>query len=119
MGGGVGLDSIARGHHDEPERGDGNAEQIPVGPAKDIQDLGQGEIGDSADHTAQDADGGRERVLCEGGSDIGGQGGRGAGQHSLDQVGEPDQHVGGDEGGGRPCHGHGLDVLDSELGTDI
>ena len=58
-------------------------------------------------------------MLRQGGGDIGGQGGGGAGQHSLDEVGEPDQHIGEDKGGRRPCHGHGLDVLDSGLGMDI
>ena len=119
LGGSVGLDVIARSHHNKPDGSEENTEEISLRPAKNIQDLGEGEIGDTADNTAQNADGGRERVLREGRGDIGSKSSRGARQHTLDEVGEPDHDIGEDQGGGRPCHGHGLDVLDTWLGMDV
>ncbi len=119
MSGSIGLDIIARSHHDKPSRSEENAGKKSLGPAKNIQDLGEGEIGDTADDTAQDADGRCERVLREGRGDIGGKGSCGAGQHTLDKIDEPDHNIGEDQSGGRPCHGHSLDVLDAGLDIGI
>ena len=94
LGGSVGLEIIARSHHDEPNGSEPNAEKISLEPAKNIQDLSEGEIGDTADNTAQNADRRRERMLRENRGDIGSKGSRGARQHTLDKVCEPDHSIG-------------------------
>lgn len=119
LSGRVGLDIVARGHHDEPNGGEKHAEKISLGSAKDIKDLCKGQVGDTADDAAQNGDGRCERVLREGGGDIGIQGSGGPRQHALDKVGQPDHDIGEDQGFGRPCHGHGLDLLDTGLGMGI
>lgn len=115
MGGSIGVDVIAGSHHHQPGRSIEDAEKISL----DIQDLGEGEIGNTANNTAQEVDGRREKMLHEYRGDIGGKSSGSAGQHALDKVGEPDYYVGDDEGCGRPHHGDGLDTLDTRLGMGI
>ena len=84
------LDAVARRHHDQPQRGEDDAEEIALRPAEDVEDLGEREVGNAADDAAQEADGRRERVLREGGGDVGRQRGCGAGEQALEKVREPD-----------------------------
>ena len=71
---GIGLYVIARCHHYNPDRRDEDTNEISLWSAKDIQDLGNGEVANTADYAAQDPNSGCERVLCKGGRDIGKKG---------------------------------------------
>lgn len=91
----------------------------PWGRPKSFRIFGECEICDTANNTVQDTDGWRGGMLHECKDDIGVKSSGSAGQQTLDKVGEPEHHIGDDEGGDRPHYSDGLDTLDTGLGMGI
>lgn len=117
LGGGVHLDGAAGRHEDETEGGEDDADHVSSGAAQNIEDLGNGELGDTTDDAAKDGDGRSEGVQGKCRGDVGRQATGGALLHAVDKVDDPDPDVGKDESPLGPDNGGGLHVADTILGV--
>ncbi|KAK1252049.1 hypothetical protein MKX08_003236 [Trichoderma sp. CBMAI-0020] len=111
----VHFNAGGHGHHDEANGYDEQRQAIALRPAKDVEDLGHGQVAHAADDAAEDAHRWGQRMIAEGRRDVRREDRGRVLLHQHDKVDDPDEDVGDDEICPRPHHGDGLNLLDAGL----